>query len=56
MNYDYSLHPKTGKDTTRYMAFILGLRKAQFVELGRWLKEAFLASLAYFCGLPGWLP
>ncbi|NOZ09996.1 MAG: hypothetical protein GXP09_02950 [Gammaproteobacteria bacterium] len=34
-------------DTTRYTIFIPGLRKAQFVELGRWLKEAFTASLAY---------
>ncbi len=34
-------------DATRYTVFIPGLRKAQFVELGRWLKEAFLASLAY---------
>jgi len=34
-------------DATRYTVFIPGLRKPQFVELGRWLKEAFLASLAY---------
>ncbi len=34
-------------DATRYTVFIPGLRKAQFAELGRWFKEAFLASLAY---------
>ncbi len=34
-------------DATRYTVFIPGLRKAQFAELGRWLKEAFLASLSY---------
>ncbi|GMR18752.1 MAG: hypothetical protein BMS9Abin33_1193 [Gammaproteobacteria bacterium] len=34
-------------DATRYTVFIPGLCKPQFVELGRWLQEAFLASLAY---------
>jgi len=34
-------------DATRYTVFIPGLRKAEFVAHGRWLKEAFLASLAY---------
>ena len=34
-------------DKTRYTIFIPGLRKKEFNELGRWFKEAFLASLAY---------
>ncbi len=34
-------------DATRYTVFIPGLRKEHFMELDRWFKEAFLASLAY---------
>ncbi len=34
-------------DATRYVLFLPGLRKEQFMELGRWHKELFTACLAY---------
>jgi hypothetical protein len=38
-------------DETRYTLYLPGLRKPEFVELGRWFKEIFTASLAYM-GVP----
>jgi hypothetical protein len=34
-------------DATRYVLFLPGLKKEQFMELGRWHKELFIACLAY---------
>jgi len=39
------------RDATRYVMFLPGLRKEQFMELGRWHRELFTACLAYQ-GLP----
>lgn len=41
-------------DLTRYVLFILGLRAAQFAELGRWHRELFLAMLAAQGISPTW--
>ncbi len=34
-------------DETRYTVFLPGLTKPEFVDLGRWFKEIFTASLVY---------
>ncbi len=34
-------------DNTRYKLFLPGMRKLHFLDLGRWFRELFTASLAY---------